>query len=115
VNNPYTAPKARLGEPAVKRFSFRSALVAYLTSVTTFVTLIITLGLVVSGQFPTARGYWILWPYALVSSVVVALIGGYLTKKSLLGATGVGVIGGLSLLAITAATAYAWGVFSRAV
>jgi hypothetical protein len=90
-------------------------MVAYLTAVTTLVTLIVALGLVVSGQFPTARGYWVLWSYALVSSVVVSLIGGYRTRNSLLGATGVGVIGGLSLLAITSAAAYAYGVFSRAV
>jgi cation transport ATPase len=115
MNSSYTAPKARPGEPAVKQFSFRGALVAYLTAVTTLVTLIIMLGWVVSGQFPTAHGYWILWPYALVSSVVVALIGGYLSRSLLLGAIRVGVIGGLSLLAVTAAAAYAWGIFSHAV
>jgi len=114
VNNSYQPSKAQLGEPAGKKFSLRGALVSYLAAVTTLVTLIIALGLVVSGQFPTARGYWVLWSFALVSSVVVALIGGYRIKNSFLGATGVGVIGGLSLLAITSAAAFSYGVFLRA-
>lgn len=114
MNSPYTTPKAQLVEPVAKRFIFRNALVAYLTTATTFVTLTIWLGWVVSGQLPTARGYWILWPYALISAAVVALIAGKLNKKSLLGAIGVGIIGSLSLLTITSVAAYAWGVFYRA-
>ena len=114
MNNSYTPPKARLGEPVAKRFNFRSALVAYLTAATTFATLIIWLGWLVSGQFPTAGGYWILWPYALISSVLVALIGGKLAKGSLFAALGVGVLGSLSLLTVTSVAVYFFGVFYRA-
>jgi hypothetical protein len=100
--------------PAAKRFGFRAALVAYLTSVTTLVTLILWLGWVVSGEFPTVRGYWILLSYCMISSVVVALVAEKLIRSSLLGAIGVGIIGGLSLLVFTSVAAFAFGVFYRA-
>jgi hypothetical protein len=93
----------------------RGASVAYLTAVITFVTLIITLGWFVSGQFPKAGAYWALWLYALIASGVVALFGGYLARNSWLGAIGIGVIGGLALLTITSAAAYGFGILWRAV
>ncbi|MFZ5638358.1 MAG: hypothetical protein ACOY82_17415 [Pseudomonadota bacterium] len=113
MNSPYTAPKARLVVPAAKRFDFRAASAAYLVAVTTLVTLVLWLGWVVSGEFPTARGYWILWSYATISSAFVALVGGKLIRRSLLGAIGVGVAGGLFLLAVITMAAFAVRIFYR--
>ena len=114
MNKPYASPKARLGEPAGKKFSLRHAFLAYLSAITTFATLVVALGLVVSGKLPTASGYLILWPFTLTSSLLVAAIGGRLTKKSMFMAAGVGVIGGLSLLLITSAAAFTYGIYLRA-
>jgi hypothetical protein len=115
VNSPSATPKAQPIEPEAGKFSLRRALIAYLAAVITFMALVIALGVIVSGQYPAARGYWLLCPYTLVTSVVVALISGRRARGSLLGAAGDGVLGGLSLLAITSAAAYLFGILWRAV
>jgi hypothetical protein len=115
VNSPFASSKAQPTDPAAVNFSVQSALISYLAAVVTFVTLVIVLGIIVSGQLPTVRGHWLLWPYALVTSVAVAVISGRRSRRSLLGATWVGVLGGLSLLAITSAAALLFGILWRAV
>ena len=115
VNDPFASSKTQPSDSLVGNFSVQNALMSYLAAVITFVTLVIVLGVIVSGQLPTARGYGVLWPYALVTSVAVAVISGRRSIGSLLCATWVGMLGGLSLLAITSAAAFFFGILWRAV
>ena len=115
MNSPFASSKTQPSDSPIGNFSVQNALISYLAAVTTFVTLVIVLGAIVSGQLPTARGYWLLWPYALVTSVAIALISGRRSRGSLLGATWVGALGGLSLLAITSAAAFLFGILWRAI
>lgn len=114
MNNPYSSPKAPLGGPT-KGFGFRGALLAYVTAVFTLIVLVVGLGLLITGQMPTAGGYKLLWAIALISCLAVAMIGGRFAKISWLGAAAIGVVGGASLVFLIATIAYVWGRLVRAV
>lgn len=113
-NNPYSSPKAPLGGPT-KGFGFWGAFLAYVTAVLTVVGLMVGLGLLITGQMPTAGGYKLLWAIALISCLAVAVTGGRLAKTSWLGAAAIGVVGGASLVFLIGTAAYVWGRLVRAV
>ena len=115
MNGPFAGSKTQPSDSLVGNFNVQNALISYLAAVITFVTLVIVLGVIVSGQLPTARGYWLLCPYALVTSIAVPVISGRRSRCSLLGATWVGMLSGLSLLAITSAATFFFGILWRAV
>lgn len=79
------------------------------------VGLIVGLGLLITGQMPTAGGYKLLWAIALISCLAVAVIGGRFAKNSWLGAAAIGVFGGASLFFLIGVAAYVWGRLVRAV
>jgi hypothetical protein len=96
------------------RFGFRVALLAYLIAVATLVGLTVGLGLLVTGEVPTAGGYKLICSIALVSCLAVAVIVGRLAGTSWVGAVAAGVVGGVSLVALICVAAYVWGRLVRA-
>ena len=114
MNSPYASPTAQVSDRP-NRFSLGRALLAYLIAVATLAALMVGLGFLLTGQVPTAGGYGLLWSIALISSVAVGALGGHLARTSWLGATVVGIIGGVLLLVLIAAAAYVWGRLVRAV